>query len=160
MTDINGQSRSLQILHAEDHFTLLRPSTEQSFLSDVLSPIADEVPLGMMRAVKPLLSGVCSHGVVTSVSPTNADILDGLRLARVRQLEMHVQPLVFSELLRREFIECECHQHPLRTHGVCSITGAYLSVSITPRGCAALDWLLSITRSPRWEQLRWDRYGN
>ncbi|MCI0150789.1 hypothetical protein KNO81_33500 [Paraburkholderia sediminicola] len=97
---------------------------------------------------------------VEFVAPTHADILDGLRVASDRQVEMYLQPLVFSELLRREFIECEYRKHPVCKQSVCGMDGAYLNVSITARGCAALDWLLSIARSPRWEQLRWMRYGD
>lgn len=70
---------------------------------------------------------------------TNSVVLDGLRLASVRQLEQDHQSVVFTELLRREFIE--------------------ENAFITARGCAALDWLMSLQRSSRWDEIRWHCYG-
>lgn len=90
--------------------------------------------------------------------PTNSDVLEGLRLASARQLDWLRDPAISNELLRREFIASEpqgpCYDAPARKEGSVN-TGAF----ITTRGRAALDWLLSIERSPKWAELRRRSYG-
>lgn len=101
-----------------------------------------------------------SQGGVGCIVPTNADMLEGLHMACGRHMDVSFQPGVFSELLRRELIQCERRQHTVRKPCVQCVGGAWLTVSVTDRGYAALDWLLSIARSSRWEQRRSVPYGD
>jgi hypothetical protein len=91
---------------------------------------------------------------------TNADILEGLRRVNSRQLEPQLEPAIVAELMYREFIAygphaaCDCMKCSLCIDGACA------STTLTERGHAALDWLLSVQRSPLWDQLRLKSYGS
>lgn len=91
---------------------------------------------------------------------TNADLLEGLHSASRHERDMPFQPAVIAELLRREFIKCDVARHADRKPEARCAHGTRITVSMTERGYAALDWLRSIARSSQWECLRSMSYGD
>jgi hypothetical protein len=102
------------------------------------------------------LAGQCGAG---RADLTNADLLEGLHNASRHDMDMPLEPAVFSELLRREFIKCDVARQAGRKPDVRCVEGTRLTASMTERGHGALDWLRSIARSSQWERLRSASYG-